>query len=50
MQFRVLINIGRINPTICIIYVFFTTFPCGSILKEFFDDFFHISFGLTINL
>ena len=33
MQFQILINIGRIYPIICIIYVFFTTYLFGSILK-----------------
>ena len=46
-QFQSLINIGRINPIICIICVFFTTFPFGSVLKQLFDDLFHITFGYT---
>ena len=33
MQFQILIIIGRINPIIYVICVFFTTFPFGSILK-----------------
>ena len=50
MQFQILINIGRINPIICIICVFFITFSFGSVLKRLFDDFFHITFGYTISL
>ena len=50
MQFPILINIGRINPIICIIWIFFTTFPPRNILKLLFDDFFHIAFGYTISL
>ena len=50
MQFQILINIGRINPIVCIIYVFFTTCPFGSVRKLLFDDFSHIAFGHTISL
>ena len=50
MQFQILINIGRINLIICIICVFFFIFPFGSVLKQLFDDLFHIAFGYTISL
>ena len=50
MRFQILINIGRSNPVICIICVFFTTFPFGSVLKKLFDEFFHVVIGCTINL
>ena len=50
MQFQVLINIGRINPIICIICIFFSTFRFGSVFKQLFDNFFHSTFGYTISL
>ena len=50
MQLQVLIIIGRINHDICIISVFFTTFPFESVLKKLFDDFFHTTSGYTISL
>ena len=40
IQFQILINIGRVNPIVCVIFVF----------APLFDDFFHIAFGYTISL
>ena len=43
MQFQILINIGRINPIIFNICVFFSTLPFESVLKLLVYDFFHIA-------
>ena len=46
---QILINIGRISRFL-IIFVFFTTFPFGSVFELFFDDFFDITFCYAISL